>query len=53
MLTVFCDLRQFPAKNLALFSKTNVMINLFFGKTGSSFEQKTPIFSPNFSAKIF
>jgi hypothetical protein len=27
MITIFIDFRQFSAKNLALFSKTNVMIN--------------------------
>jgi hypothetical protein len=29
MITIFCDFRQFWAKKLAFFSKTNVMINFF------------------------
>jgi hypothetical protein len=29
MIPVFCDFRQFSAKKLAFFSKTNVMINFF------------------------
>jgi hypothetical protein len=28
MITIFCDFRQFSAKKLALFSKTNVMIKI-------------------------
>jgi hypothetical protein len=28
MITIFCDFRQFSAKKLALFSKTNVTINI-------------------------
>jgi hypothetical protein len=28
MIAIFCDFRQFSAKKLALFSKTNVMINI-------------------------
>jgi hypothetical protein len=28
MITIFCDCRQFSAKKLAFFSKTNVMINI-------------------------
>jgi hypothetical protein len=27
MITIFCDFRQFSAKKLAFFSKTNVVIN--------------------------
>jgi hypothetical protein len=27
MITIFCDFRQFSAKKLAFFSKTNVKIN--------------------------
>jgi hypothetical protein len=27
-ITIFCDLRQFSAKNLAFFSKANVMIKV-------------------------
>jgi hypothetical protein len=26
MITIFCDFQQFSAKNLAFFSKTNVMV---------------------------
>jgi hypothetical protein len=29
MITIFCDFRQFWAKKLAFFSKTNVMITIF------------------------
>jgi hypothetical protein len=29
MVTIFCDFRQFSAKKLAFFSKTNVMIKSF------------------------
>jgi hypothetical protein len=28
-ITIFCDFRQFSAKKLAFFSKTNVMIKIF------------------------
>jgi hypothetical protein len=28
MITIFCDFRQFSAKKLAFFSKTNVMIKV-------------------------
>jgi hypothetical protein len=28
MITIFCDFRQFSAKKLAFFSKTNVMIKI-------------------------
>jgi hypothetical protein len=52
MITTVCDFCQFSAKKLAFFSKTNVMIN-FFSKFGFVLCQKTPIFSLNFSAKIF
>jgi hypothetical protein len=30
MITIFCDFRQFSAKKLAFFSKTNVMIKIFY-----------------------
>jgi hypothetical protein len=39
-------------EKMAFVSKTNVMIKLF-AKTSSSLSKKTPIFSLNFSAKIF
>jgi hypothetical protein len=42
----------FGAKKFAFFSKTNGMIE-FFCKNLLQFEQKTPIFSLNISAKIF
>jgi hypothetical protein len=52
MTTIFCDFRQFWAKNLAFFTKTIVMIQIFahfrFGLS-----KKTPIVSPKFLAKIF
>jgi hypothetical protein len=37
---------------MAFFSKTNVMLT-FLQMQKQWFEQKTAIFSPNFSAKIF
>jgi hypothetical protein len=30
MITIFCDFCQFSAKNLALFSKTNVMTKILY-----------------------
>jgi hypothetical protein len=29
MIPIFCDFRQFSAKKLAFFSKTNVMVKIF------------------------
>jgi hypothetical protein len=43
MITIFCDFRQFSAKKLAFFSKTNVMIN-FFSKFGFVLRQKRQFF---------
>jgi hypothetical protein len=40
---------QFSAQQLVFFFKTNVRINFLHEK--QYFEKKTPIFSPNFSAK--
>jgi hypothetical protein len=51
MITIFCDFSQFSAKKFAFFLNTNVMIIVF--KIWLCFESKTPIFSLNFSAKIF
>jgi hypothetical protein len=48
MITFLC---HFLPK-MAFFTKTNVMIKSF-AKTSSSWSKKTPIFLPNFSAKIF
>jgi hypothetical protein len=39
MITIFCDFRQFSAKKLAFFSKTNVMVKIF-AKTSSSLSKK-------------
>jgi hypothetical protein len=50
MITIFCIFCQFSAKKLAFFSKTNDTIKVL-QKVAA--EQKTPIFLPNFSAKIF
>jgi hypothetical protein len=43
MITIFCDLSQFSSKELALFSKTSVMIN-FFSKSGFVLRQKRQFF---------
>jgi hypothetical protein len=43
MITIFCDFRQFSAKKLAFFSKTNVMIEIF-AKTSSSLTKKRQYF---------
>jgi hypothetical protein len=43
MITIFCDFRQFSAKKLAFFSKTNVMIKIF-AKTSSSLSKKRQYF---------
>jgi hypothetical protein len=53
MIMIFVDFRQFSAKKLALFlQKNNVMIRIL--QTLAVFlYQRTPIFSPNFLAKIF
>jgi hypothetical protein len=47
MITIFCDFRQFSAKKLAFFSKTNIMIN--FLQTSFVFRQKRQ----NFCAEFF
>jgi hypothetical protein len=43
MITIFCDFRQFSAKKLAFFSKTNVVIKIF-AKTSSSLSKKRQYF---------
>jgi hypothetical protein len=43
MITIFCDFRQFLAKKLPFFSKTNVMIKIF-AKTSSSLSKKRQFF---------
>jgi hypothetical protein len=52
MITIFCDLCHFSEKKMAFFSKTNVML-IFLKKVVIVGAKKTPIFLPNFSAKIF
>jgi hypothetical protein len=52
-ITIFCNFWQFSAKKLAFYSKTNVIIEIFAYFSFTYFESKTPIFSLNFSAKIF
>jgi hypothetical protein len=47
-----CYDHNFLRKNLAFFSKTNIMIT-FFAKTNSSLSKKMSIFLLNVSAKIF
>jgi hypothetical protein len=51
MITIFCDFRQFSAKKLAFFSKTNVMINFFHNL--AFFWVKNAIFLPIFWRKYF
>jgi hypothetical protein len=51
MIAIFCDLRQFSAKKLPFFSKTNVMMKNF--NKLALFSVKNANFSPIFSAKIF
>jgi hypothetical protein len=51
MITIFSDFSKFLAKQLAFFLKTDVMI--IFCTNYQHLELKTPIFPPNFSAKIF
>jgi hypothetical protein len=47
MITIFCDFRQVWAKELAFFSKTNVMMKFLQKLSVYSFCKKTAIF-PNF-----
>jgi hypothetical protein len=44
MITIFCDFRQFSAKKMAFFSKTNGMITLF-AKTSSSLSKNANFFA--------
>jgi hypothetical protein len=44
MIADFCEVGQFSAKKLALFSKTNVTHGHFFAKSSSSFSKKTDKF---------
>jgi hypothetical protein len=53
MLTIFCDSCQFLAKKLAVFFKNQCYDHNFCKKTSSSLSKKTPMFSLNFSGKIF
>jgi hypothetical protein len=51
MITIFCDFRQFSAKKLAFFSKTNVMIKIF-AKTSSRLRKNANIFAKFFAENI-
>jgi hypothetical protein len=51
MITIFCDFRQFSAKKLAFFSKTNVMIKILH--ILALFRIKNANFFAEFLAKIF
>jgi hypothetical protein len=51
MITISCNFRQLSAKNLAFFSKTNVMIKILHNL--ALFWAQNAIFLLNFSAKIF
>jgi hypothetical protein len=52
MITIFSDFCKFSAKNLALFSKTNVMITIF-AKTSSSLSKIANIFAKFYGEHIF
>jgi hypothetical protein len=52
MIIIFCDFRQFSAKKLAFFSKTNVIIKIF-AKTSSSLSKKRQYFRYIFRRKLF
>jgi hypothetical protein len=52
MITILCDFRQFSAKKLAFFTKTNVMITIF-AKTSSSLSKKRQFFAKFFVENIF
>jgi hypothetical protein len=51
MITIFSDFRQYSAKKLAFFSKTNVMIKILHNL--ALFWVKNANFSQQFLAKIF
>jgi hypothetical protein len=51
MITIFCDFRQFSAKN-GVFSQTNVMIK-FLHNIQALFLAKNAFSPPSFLAKIF
>jgi hypothetical protein len=51
MITIFCDFRQFLAKKLAFFSKTNVMIKILHN-LAFVLSRKRQFFSRDFFAKI-
>jgi hypothetical protein len=51
-ITLFCDFRQFSAEKNWRFSQ-KPMLGSNFCKKWQQYEQKTPMFSLNFSAKIF
>jgi hypothetical protein len=52
MITIFCDFRQFSAKKLAFFSKTNVMIQ-FLHNLALFWVKNANFFCWIFSSKIF
>jgi hypothetical protein len=52
MITIFCDFRQFSAKKLALFSKTNVMIKILHNICSFVFSQKRQFFGQFFGEKV-
>jgi hypothetical protein len=51
VITIFCDFRQFSAKKLAFFSKTNRMIQ--FLQKLAVVRAQDAIFSTNLSAQIY
>jgi hypothetical protein len=51
-ITIFCDFCQFPAKKLAFFSKTNVMIK-FSQKLAVARAKNANIFAKFFGENIF
>jgi hypothetical protein len=51
MIPIFCDFRQFSAKKLAFFSKTNGMIK-FLRKLSFVLSQKRPFFAEFFGGNF-
>jgi hypothetical protein len=51
MITIFCDFRPFSAKNIAFFSKTNVMI-IFLQKLEVAWAKNANIFAKFFGENI-
>jgi hypothetical protein len=53
MITIFCDFRQFSAKLLAFFSKTNVMIKILHNLHSFVLSKNGNFFAEFFGEYIF